>query len=206
MAIGPSENEPSKCVRLDDDKKRRESADSGTSSVEHIHRMESPGSHRKSESDSGREETPGRLQESPSSSARLDELRRNAKKSANPHSVMNLVGNGNAGSSPGSSSATLSNPSAFSNPSLHSAAVHHRNLQAAAAQAMQYQHLLPGFQFPLGIHSLISQQGISPLLMPHYNPILQARQNNPLSKYYQSLYHKLNSVFCLYRMSKMNAV
>lgn len=169
-----SNEQPTKCVRLDDDKKRRESADSGTSSVDHIHRMESPGSHRKSESDSGREETPN-------DDIRLDKVRQD--RTSNPHSVMNLVGNttGHTGSSsPGSSG--IPNASAFSNPSLHSAAVHHRNLQAAAAQAMQYQSLLPGLQFPMGIHSLISQQ-INPLLVPHYNPIFQARQNNPLSKF-----------------------
>jgi len=182
--MGPND-QPAKCVRLDDDKKRRESADSGTSSVDHIHRIESPGSHRKSESDSGREETP------------TDDIRLQKPRSSNPHSVMNLVGNANTSchtgsSSPGSSG--IPNPSAFSNPSLHSAAVHHRNLQAAAAQAMQYQSILPGLQFPLGIHSLLSQQ-INPLLVPHYNPIFQARQNNPLSKFFIYISPKKKIVF-----------
>ena len=151
--------------------------------------MESPGCNQKSESDSGREETP-------SAESRV------ARKS-NPHSVINLVGTSSSrisSNSPGSQRGisrelgsremgNRENPhpnvSAFSNPSLHSAAVHHRNLQAAAAQAMQFQQMIPGFQFPL-VHSLISQQlnsqQLNPLnLHPHYNPLLQHR-HNPMSK------------------------
>ena len=90
--------------------------------------------------------------------------------------------------------------SAFSNPTLHSAAVHHRNLQAAAAAAQQLHQLNSLALTGLNFNPLVAQQGASTAhsqlaihnLLPHfpllnnvaasYNPLLQAQLLNPLSK------------------------
>ena len=154
--MGPSDH-PTKCVRLEDDKKRRESADSGTSSAENTtaHGMESPGSHRKSESDSSREEiSPGYRGAS-------------RGRPSNPMSVTNLIGNNNGSSNGVTSSGTnlplpqVPTHSAFSNPSLHSAPVHHRNIQAAAQHLHAQMGLMPGLPPPLSLQSLFLQQQLS---------------------------------------------
>ena len=109
-------------------KLRRESADSGTSSSDAIIRVDSPiaNPNPNSESDSGRPETPPIPPQSTMSTPQK-------QKASNPFGISGIL----AAQSPpktksvGGYKPTLT-PSAFSNPSLHSAAVHHRNLQAAA--------------------------------------------------------------------------
>ena len=189
--------EPSKHVRLDNltsadlsEKLRRESADSGTSSSEVVTRAESPLCG-KSESDSGRPETPNDKQVP-----------------LNPFSVSALMASSTK-SPQGSKSSYKSPPgtlpaSAFSNPSLHSAAVHHRNLQAAAAANLQanFSHLLPNLLANSNLaHQLAAlqqhQQGgagtqhqtpFQPLINPLFNPLLSQysplfqQRPNPLGK------------------------
>merc|ERR1719223_1324685 len=151
-------------------------------------RTESPRS-RTSESElSGRARTPSEKQETPS----FQPPKLPSCSSSNPipkpssgvlaHSITNLVS-----SSPRSSAESVSvlakspecaSSSAFSNPTLHSAAVHHRNLQAAAAAAQQLHQLnslaLTGLNFnPLaaqGAGTAHSQLAIHNLL-PHF-PLL----------------------------------
>ena len=199
--MGPSDH-PTKCVRLEDDKKRRESADSGTSSAENTtaHGMESPGSHRKSESDSSREEiSPGYRSAS-------------RGRPSNPMSVTNLIGN-NTGSSNGvtsngvtSSGVTSSGlplpqvptHSAFSNPSLHSAPVHHRNIQAAAQHLHAQMGLMPGLPPPLSLQSLFLQQQLSGQAQLSRLPQdlwtgLMARQAAVASEYLDGFSHVKNN-------------
>lgn len=175
--------EPSKHVRLDavtsaelSEKLRRESADSGTSSSEVVTRVESPLCG-KSESDSGRPETPNEN-----------------KTHLNPFSVSALMASSSSSKTPANKSpykapqAANLPASAFSNPSLHSAAVHHRNLQAAAAANLQanFSHLIPNLLANSNLaHQLaaLQQQGASqtpfqPLINPLFNPLLS--QYSPL--------------------------
>ena len=171
--------EPSKHVRLDNltsadlsEKLRRESADSGTSSSEVVTRAESPLCG-KSESDSGRPETPN------------DKL--------NPFSVTALMASSSKSPQKPYKTPPSLPASAFSNPSLHSAAVHHRNLQAAAAANLQanFSHLLPNLLANSNLaHQLAAlqqqQQGggtqhqtpFQPLINPLFNPLLS--QYSPL--------------------------
>ena len=190
-------DEPSKHVRLETDqiirselaeKMRRESADSGTSSSEPaVHRTGSDSPLCiKSESDSGRPDTPPVDTSTPKKNSN----------NHNPFSVSSLIRD--TARKP-TQNAAPNQISAFSNPSLHSAAVHHRNLQAAAAaNALQFQNLQAAFQQAAAAQAAQAAQAaaasqsaasstlpfINPLFNPllsQYNSFLQQRPN-PLSK------------------------
>ena len=216
---------PGKHLRIDavgcdltETKLRRESADSGTSSSEAIIRVDSPNPSNQnlnSESDSGRPETPSGIQASLPNGQSTPQKQK-ISNSLNPFGISGILAaqsppkrkpvpgqgqpQGHHHSHSGPQGHSLP-PSAFSNPSLHSAAVHHRNLQAAAvSNAIQFSTLMnlnnniaaiqaaAAVQATNTTSSSLGHQGmglINPFsnpLLSQYHPLLQQR-TNPLSKY-----------------------
>ena len=189
-------DEPSKHVRLESDqiirselaeKMRRESADSGTSSSEPaVHRTGSDSPLCiKSESDSGRPDTPPVDTSTP----------KKTPTNHNPFSVSSLIRDTSRKPTQNTPSNQIS---AFSNPSLHSAAVHHRNLQAAAAaNALQFQNLQAAFQQAAAAQAAQAAQAAAasqsaasstlPFINPLFNPLL-----SQYNSFLQQIYVQLN--------------